>query len=117
MDASGQRESGSHARVKRLDCRQRLTKHETHIFTLPRIVDNSRDLGVDEPHRGIHGTKLVRLWGSRKPIPWKVLGQQGSVETFVHATYRHPKGDIPHHFITREDKRKSWGSHAKDQRP
>ena len=115
MDVSGQRGSGSYARVQRLDCRQHLTKHETHIFTLSRIVDNSRDLGVDEPHRDIHGTKLVIPGGGgSKPIPWKILGRQGSVETFVHATHRHPKGDIPHHFITREDKQKSWGSHAKD---
>ena len=52
------------------------TPNQTHIFTLSRIVDNSRDLGVDEPHRDIHGTKLVRPGGGPNPYPGRYLADK-----------------------------------------
>ena len=81
-----------------------------------RIVDHTRGLAVDEPYRDIHGAKVIRLWRF-KPKPRKVLGQQGSDEAFAHITCRHPKSDVPNSVIAGEDKRKSWDSYTKDQRP
>jgi len=102
--------------------RQRLTKRETisslHHFIsylIARLDHLSHDLAVNKPHRCVDGLEVIRLQWLIPKIR-KILRQQRSDETFAHAN-RRQRRDVPDSVILGEDKRKSWVSYTKDQRP
>ena len=105
--------------------RRHLTKGETvsspccfrsSYLLLARLGQLSSSFAVDKPHRNVHGLEIIRLQRFRPEIR-QVLRQQGSDETFAHASYRSPGCDVPNRVILGEGKRKSWVSYVKDQRP